>query len=311
MTIKHTPALERAAIDGSYVASTLAWAQLARGSFDVGFDVVEAFAVRVAMRTYNLALQAEAQIEPNKSVVAVVTGPGANVRWFGSRFGVDSIATSRSAIDVRTDGPSAFFSITIDEAALQAGYPRSHDADALCANIDRGMLRQNPSEARRIRDLVMHLFTQREISSTMTRGTLVPLLASAIESVSGHAVERTKCLNRRFAAVRACESYIRDHVDSTLTLLDLSQIAGMRSRSLINAFEAVTGLSPMEYLKRLRLNGVHRALSDARKSRPRIIDVATAWGFWHMGHFATDYRTMFGEAPSETLLNSRRHFAVG
>jgi hypothetical protein len=24
------------------------------------------------------------------------------------------------------------------------------------------------------------------------------------------------------------------------------------------------------------------------------------WGFDHMGHFAADYRTMFGERPSET-----------
>ena len=60
----------------------------------------------------------------------------------------------------------------------------------------------------------------------------------------------------------------------------------------------------MDYLKRLRLNGVRRALQRAHKARTRIIDVATAWGFWHMGHFATDYRRMFGEAPSQTLLNA-------
>jgi AraC family transcriptional regulator, ethanolamine operon transcriptional activator len=36
--------------------------------------------------------------------------------------------------------------------------------------------------------------------------------------------------------------------------------------------------------------------------RTRIIGVATDWGFWHMGHFARDYRAMFGESPSRTLL---------
>ena len=58
----------------------------------------------------------------------------------------------------------------------------------------------------------------------------------------------------------------------------------------------------MDYLKRLRLNGVHRALRVADKANTRIIDVATAWGFWHMGHFASDYRAMFGVSPSQTLL---------
>jgi len=29
--------------------------------------------------------------------------------------------------------------------------------------------------------------------------------------------------------------------------------------------------------------------------------VANAWGFWHMGQFARDYRRLFGELPSDTL----------
>lgn len=72
----------------------------------------------------------------------------------------------------------------------------------------------------------------------------------------------------------------------------------------MNAFEAVTGLSPMDYLRRLRLNGVYRTLEAARKGETRIIDVATSWGFWHMGHFSAAYREMFDEAPLQTLNRS-------
>jgi AraC family transcriptional regulator, ethanolamine operon transcriptional activator len=61
----------------------------------------------------------------------------------------------------------------------------------------------------------------------------------------------------------------------------------------------------MVYLKRIRLDGAHRSLQRASKHGTRIIDVATDWGFWHMGHFTSDYRTMFGETPSETLLASK------
>jgi len=32
-----------------------------------------------------------------------------------------------------------------------------------------------------------------------------------------------------------------------------------------------------------------------------VAEIANAWGFWHMGQFARDYRFMFGELPSETL----------
>ena len=32
-----------------------------------------------------------------------------------------------------------------------------------------------------------------------------------------------------------------------------------------------------------------------------VADVAASWGFWHLSHFAADYKAMFGELPSETL----------
>lgn len=311
MNVQHTPVLERAAIEGSYISSSLSWAQLKQGKFDIGYSVLDEPPLRVACRSYNIAFQAEAKIEPNRTVVAVVANPRTRARWFGTDFSTDEIAGGREAIDVRTDGPSAFFSVTIDENALHRAFPGSPDADALSRDLARISLVRDRIRAARIRGLIGRLFSGPFIAQRMASGTLVPLLADTLEQFSGQSVERTKCLNRRFTAVRACEAYMRDHVDATVTLLDLSTICGMRARSLINAFEAVTGLSPMDYLKRLRLNGVRRALGRSGRPRTRVIDVATAWGFWHMGHFASDYRGMFGETPSQTLLKSQRHVAVG
>jgi AraC family ethanolamine operon transcriptional activator len=139
----------------------------------------------------------------------------------------------------------------------------------------------------------------------LVRRALLPLLADAVAGGgSGATVERSLSLNRRVAAVRVCEAYMREHLDKTVTLVDLSEVSGLRLRSLINAFQAVTGFSPMAYFKRQRLNGVRQALQHPHPTRTRVIDVATAWGFWHMGHFTADYREMFGESPSETLRTS-------
>ncbi len=310
MNIKHTPVLEHAAIEGSYESASLSWAQLQRGSFDIGYSVIEEPPLRVACRIYNMAFQAEAKIESNRTVVAVIADRRTRARWFGTDLGSDIIATARDAIDVRADGPSAFYSVTTDERALQRYHPRSRDAEALSRNLSRISIVRDRARAAHIRGVIRRLFSQPSVAQRMASGALIPLLADTLEDYGGHAVERTKCLNRRFAAVRACEAYMREHVDATVTLLDLSAICGMRARSLINAFEAVTGLSPMDYLKRLRLNGVRRALGRSGRPETRVIDVATAWGFWHMGHFASDYRAMFGETPSQTLVNSQRQFAV-
>ena len=36
--------------------------------------------------------------------------------------------------------------------------------------------------------------------------------------------------------------------------------------------------------------------------RPGVVkQVALAWGFWHMGHFARECRELFGESPSKTV----------
>lgn len=311
MNMQSTQSLEQAALEGSYVRSSVAWAQLKSGSFNVRYGVVAAPPLQLSLRSYNLAFQAEAKVEPNKALVALTAHPHTQARWFGTDVDAATIIVSASSIDVRTNGPSSFFAVTIDKDALQARLPSSPDASDLFDSLDYCGVARHRLEAARLRAGLRLAFARRPMPPPLINGTLVPLLASALGNFHDNVVERSKCLNRRFAAVRSCEAYMREHVDATLTLLDLSQVVGMRSRSLINAFEAITGLSPMDYLKRLRLNGAHRALGGAHKQRTRVIDVATAWGFWHMGHFSADYRTMFGEAPSETLLASQRHFAVG
>jgi AraC family ethanolamine operon transcriptional activator len=57
----------------------------------------------------------------------------------------------------------------------------------------------------------------------------------------------------------------------------------------------------VRFLRALRLNGVHRDLKAAKPPGNSIQDIAATWGFWHLGHFVTDYKRMFAELPTETL----------
>lgn len=50
-----------------------------------------------------------------------------------------------------------------------------------------------------------------------------------------------------------------------------------------------------------RLNQVRKSLRVADPKTSLIADLANDMGFWHMGQFAKDYRSFFGELPSETL----------
>ena len=70
------------------------------------------------------------------------------------------------------------------------------------------------------------------------------------------------------------------------------------------------GVSPLRYRRQAMLNRVRWALQSA-PAHEGVHDVASQWGFWHMGQFSRDYRQMFGEAPSVTRQHARDRMAAG
>ena len=295
---------EMPAISPAFDVGSMRWEQLEPGRFAAWHDAIHADSIKLTFRRFNLGFKGEARLAAHKFMFGLTADIRTQARWFGTPVREDAIVATRGSIDVRTEGRAAFYQVTLREETLTRLFPNAPDAMALIENVPGVALTRDLRRAHRLRRFLQAVFsTGHDLPEKAVSGALVPMLADSFEDLNGRVVEPSKCLNRRLTAVRICEEYMRENVDITLTLLDLSTVARMRSRSLINAFEAVTGFSPMDYLKRLRLNGVRRALQHGDK-RTRIIDVATDWGFWHMGHFTTDYRAMFRETPSATLTHS-------
>jgi AraC-like DNA-binding protein len=89
-----------------------------------------------------------------------------------------------------------------------------------------------------------------------------------------------------------------------LSAADLAAIAGVGVRVLQDGFRQHVGMSPLAYLRRLRLDGVHAELIRADPWRVAVSEVAYRWGFTHLGRFAGAYRARYGESPSQTLKQS-------
>lgn len=104
----------------------------------------------------------------------------------------------------------------------------------------------------------------------------------------------------RHEIVRTAREYVAQHPDTALTLSELCEACHTSRRTLQNSFETILGLSPIQYLRFTRLNGVRRDLKTADHSET-VGDIAARWGFWHLGQFAKDYKNVFGELPSESL----------
>jgi transcriptional regulator GlxA family with amidase domain len=81
----------------------------------------------------------------------------------------------------------------------------------------------------------------------------------------------------------------------------LAKDLGISERQLYNVFKSTYGLTPKKYLQKLRLNSVRYRLIKANAQDIKVSDIALSHCFLHMGHFSSEYKKMFKEAPSQTL----------
>ncbi|MBL8312126.1 MAG: helix-turn-helix domain-containing protein [Rubrivivax sp.] len=94
-----------------------------------------------------------------------------------------------------------------------------------------------------------------------------------------------------------------EHAEQPISVPELCAALHVSRRTLQYAFQDVLQMSPVSYLRALRLNGVRRDLR--RGGDEPVADHAARWGFWHLSRFAADYRYLFGELPSQTLRGAR------
>ncbi|MEO8408652.1 MAG: helix-turn-helix domain-containing protein [Oxalobacteraceae bacterium] len=106
---------------------------------------------------------------------------------------------------------------------------------------------------------------------------------------------------RRQRIVAQARDYVLTHRDQVVTVPELCERLYVSRRTLQYCFEEVLGVSPIQYLRMIRLNGARRYLREDFSGCRTVQDVAADWGFWHFSQFSTDYRKLFGQSPSESL----------
>ncbi|WP_433220222.1 AraC family transcriptional regulator [Dactylosporangium sp. CS-047395] len=104
------------------------------------------------------------------------------------------------------------------------------------------------------------------------------------------------------AVVRRAVEFMEGNPERPLTVAEIATAAGVGSRGLQVAFRRHLGCTPMEYLRRVRLERVHRELRAAGPGDGVTVrETARRWGFANPGRFAAEYRALYGQPPSRTL----------
>ena len=128
--------------------------------------------------------------------------------------------------------------------------------------------------------------------------------ASGIATRFAHrAPERLRPASLRI--VWTCERYAASMQYQRVTLSDLSAMAGVSERRVRDAFNDCHGMSPTAFLRIAALREVRRKLVDVPFARDPVTRAALDFGFWHLSRFAGQYRALFGESPSQTVVRAR------
>ena len=109
--------------------------------------------------------------------------------------------------------------------------------------------------------------------------------------------------SRIFLATREIQSDLA----RPLVVGDLADRAGMSSSAFFEHFKAVTGTSPLQYQKDLRLLRAREAL---RSTNGKVSDIAFGVGYESSAQFSREYARKFGLPPREDRILDARALAA-
>jgi AraC-like DNA-binding protein len=157
-------------------------------------------------------------------------------------------------------------------------------------------------------DLVAHIchvsataptaMANEDVRSQYSRMLMEIMLAAASHSHSDSLAERS---GRAEAwHVGHARDYIHEHLAEDISVADIAVKVGVTARTLQNGFRKTFNLTPVEYIRRARVEALRRALLAADETAG-VTNLMTNVGIVNFGRYAQYYREQVGVSPSATL----------
>ena len=275
--------------------------------------IVRLEATMLIYQLTNLAVRARTTLRPGTMGV-VAFGPHAKGTINGLLIHPDRmlIAAGGTEGQLVVEGGYESIVVTIRPSDLETHLRDRQQWERFYMPADIDLLECDAAKARaffawgkRLADIATwqpDLFEGRKEVCAVVQIELIEMLMEAISSADHHPLTRTDKTRQDYShVVRLAEDYVLTQTDDPLHVTDLCRAVAVSERKLQYAFEEVMGMSPVAYLKRLRLHRVRQALRVATHGTTTVSVEALEWGFWHFGDFSHSYKTCFGELPSDTL----------
>ncbi|NMO94085.1 AraC family transcriptional regulator [Actinomycetospora sp. TBRC 11914] len=202
---------------------------------------------------------------------------------------IDRPVLERAAAGMGGDGEALRFTGSTPSSPEWASYLR-----AVTAHV-RDEVLGNP-------DTAAHPLALAEAARSLAVATLL--------SIPNNAVAAAEDLTTRErpgaepAVVRRAVEFMDANAHREVDVAQVADAAHIGIRGLQAAFRRHRDQTPLEYLRRVRLEQAHRDLQAADPAQGlTVAAIAARWGFTHPGRFSVDYRRAYGLSPRQTLKN--------
>jgi AraC-like DNA-binding protein len=279
------------------------------GAFNATLTIMNVGRVWLQSGSDNLARTLRVAIDsPRRSLTFLADRQAAPVIQSGAEFGAGDVASFglNSSHFQRTFGPVHWAGMSLPPGWLE---------DAARTISARDI--EDPSASLRVKPSAENLTRLRQLHHEVNRMLLVgeaaldhPEVVRSLEQ--SLTVAMVACLSGRADGSRGFGWHRHQQImlrfrewldmnnDRAVYLQEVCAALNVSAPTLRRCCEEHLGMSPMQYLWLRRMNLARQEL-QRRHSQKSVTTTAMSFGFWHLGRFADEYRSLFGETPSATL----------
>lgn len=286
---------------------TLTYDQISAGRFESFLREISFDGIQIYEEKFKPSIFQRGEAKKNSLCLGMFSELSNNAIWMGKSITGHEILSccDREEILLRTPENSAFYSLTVPFELLgDQSFEQHHTkySNVLSSQYSEKFYCKFINllnDVMENRDFVNHHATKQQVKSDILDLSDQFLLALN----QHHEPTKISIQKARQVVKKVCE-ILHEEQDHCHSIEDLCQITFTSRRTLQNCFELITGQSPAQFLKIIKLNAVRRALQNSHE-HSCVSDIAAHWGFWHLSQFSMDYKRLFGESPSQTLLQCK------